>query len=89
MEAKKLEWAALWDAMEAAPEAWIETTEAMYWDMLEALPPRKMSHNAFLVGEPLRHNEEGQAVYACFVRFGETVKARNLTVKQYQQEIGG
>lgn len=89
MEAKKLEWAELWDAMEATPEAWIETTEDMYWSMLEALPPRKMTHSAFLVGEPLRHNVEGDAVYACFLRFGDTVKAKNLTVKQFNQEIGG
>lgn len=89
MEAKKLEWAELWDAMEATPEAWIDTTEEMYWQMLEVLPPRKMARGAFLVGEPLRSNGEGESVYACFLRFGDTFKAKNLTVKQFNQEIGG
>ena len=37
---EKLEWEALWDAMEANPSEWIPTTEAMYWEMLEAVPPR-------------------------------------------------
>ena len=32
MSAQKLEWQALWDAMEAAPEAWVPTTEKMYWE---------------------------------------------------------
>ena len=30
----KLEWQNLWDAMEANPSEWIETTQKMYWDML-------------------------------------------------------
>ena len=36
----KLEWQPLWDAMEANPSEWIETTQKMYWDMLESVPPR-------------------------------------------------
>lgn len=85
METKKLEWNELWDAMEAAPEEWIETTEAMYWEMMGALPPRKMTRAAFLVGEPLRHNHEGRAVYSCFTRLGDTYKAKNLTTKQFDE----
>lgn len=85
MNAQKLEWQALWDAMEAAPDEWIDTTESMYWQMLGVLPPRKMSRAAFLVGEPLRHNEEGRAVYSCFAKLGDTYKAKNLTVKQFNE----
>jgi hypothetical protein len=84
MNTKKLEWAELWDAMENAPEAWIETTEAMYWAMLECLPPRKMSQNAFLVGEPLRHNERG-AVHACFLRVGGVYRAKNINVCDFAE----
>ena len=84
MNAKKLEWAELWDAMENAPEAWIETTEAMYWAMLECLPPRKMSQNAFLVGEPLRHNERG-AVHACFLRVGGVYLSKNINVCEFSE----
>ncbi len=47
---KPLEWQALWDAMDTNPDQWIPTTEKMYWEMLEVLPPRKQSRSAFLVG---------------------------------------
>ena len=82
---KKLEWKPLWDAMEADPAAWIPTTEKMYWEMLEVLPPRAQTHNAFLVGEPLRDNGNGEALYACFSRTGENYLARNLTVRQFKE----
>jgi len=87
MTAQKLEWQALWDAMDAAPIEWIPTTEAMYWDMLECVPPRAQTPAAFLVGEPLRHNADGEAVHACFkeTAAGEFF-ARNLTVKQFKEQ---
>ena len=85
---KTLEWSDLWAAMDAQPEAWIPTTEAMYWHMLEVLPPRKMLGRNFLVGEPLRHNSKGEAVHACFTKFGDTYKARNLTLAQFMAEHG-
>ena len=88
MSAHKLEWQALWDAMDANPSAWIETTEAMYWEMLGAVPPRKMLGNNFMVGEPLRHNGHGEAVHACFTKFGDTYKARNLTLSEFMREHG-
>jgi hypothetical protein len=78
-----VEWAQLWAAMDAAPHEWIETTEAMYWDMLECVPPRKMDQCKFLVGEPQRHNEQGEAVYACFKKYGTRIYARYRTVSQY------
>lgn len=82
---EKLEWSALWPAMDAAPEAWIPTTEDMYWQMLECLPPRAQSGGRFLVGEAERHNEEGKAVHACFKRVGNSYFARYLTVEQFNQ----
>ena len=85
---KTLEWSDLWAAMDAQPEAWIPTTEAMYWHMLEVLPPRKMLGRNFLVGESLRHNSKGEAVHACFTKFGDTYKARNLTLAQFMAEHG-
>ncbi len=88
MTAQALEWQALWDATDAQPEAWITTTENMYWEMLCVLPPRKMVGDNFMVGEPLRHNSKGEAVYACFTRFGDTYKARNLTITQFMAEHG-
>ena len=85
---KPLEWSDLWAAMDAAPDAWIPTTEAMYWHMLEVLPPRKMVGDNFMVGEPMRHNNAGEAVHACFTKFGDTYKARNLTLAQFMAEHG-
>ena len=84
MSAVKLEWKELWDAMDAAPDAWIETTEGMYWHMLEVVPPRAQLGDRFLVGEPLRHNEEGKAVHACFKEIGPQFFAKNMTVEQFK-----
>jgi hypothetical protein len=84
MNAALLEWSDLWAAMDASPEAWIPTTEAMYWDMLEAVPPRAQSSFGFLVGEPLRHNDAGKAVHACFKQVGNDYFAKNLTGEQFR-----
>ena len=87
-ETKPLEWDALWDAMDANPQEWIPTTEAMYWHMLEVLPPRKMLGQNFLVGEANCHNAEGEAVYSCFTKFGDTYKAKHLTLRGFMSEHG-
>jgi hypothetical protein len=83
-----LEWQPLWDAMDANPSEWIPTTEKMYWDMLEVLPPRKTFGQNFLVGEALRSNGNGEAVYSCFTKFGDTYKAKNMTVSEFMAEHG-
>ncbi len=80
----KLEWQALWDAMETAPDAWIPTTENMFWEMLEVLPPRAQARGAFLVGEA-SHHVNGEAVYSCFAKTGDEYRAKNLTVKQFRE----
>lgn len=85
---KPLEWAELWAAMDSNPNAWIETTEAMYWEMLGAVPPRKMIGRNFLVGEALRDNSEGYPTYSCFTKFGDTYKAKNMTLKEFMAEHG-
>ena len=85
---KPLEWQALWDAMDGNPDAWIPTTKEMYWEMLEVLPPRKMIGNHFLVGEALRSNGQGESVYSCFTQFGDTYKAKHMTLKQFMAEFG-
>ena len=85
---KPLEWKELWDAMDANPSEWIPTTEAMYWEMLGVVPPRKMIGEQFLVGEALRSDGNGEAVYSCFTKFGDTYKAKNMTVKEFMLEHG-
>lgn len=82
---KNLEWQELWDAMEANPDAWIPTTENMYWEMLEAVPPEKMIGRNFLVGEA-SHDKKGEAVYSCFTNSGDTYKAKNMTVAEFMRE---
>jgi len=88
MNTQKLEWQPLWDAMEKNPSEWIETTEKMYWEMLEVLPPiAQTRRGAFLVGEAVRDDEQGRAVYACFKKSGEQFYARNLTLEQFRIEV--
>jgi hypothetical protein len=82
---EKLEWQPLWDAMEADPNAWIPTTKAMYWEMLEVLPPRAQTRRAFLVGEALTSNVEGFAVYSCFKKTGDDYHAKNMTLKEFRE----
>ena len=42
----------------------------------------------FLVGEASHHNSDGEAVYSCFTQFGDTYKAKNLTVAEFMREHG-
>ena len=80
-----LEWSDLWAAMDAQPTEWIETTEAMYWQMLECLPPREQDGARFLVGEPKTHNAEGKAVHACFWEKADgRYFAKHMTVEQFR-----
>lgn len=46
----------------------VEVSEAIYWDMLEALPPRKRNGNYFEVGEPHHHLNNGTPIHrACWI----------------------
>ena len=84
-----LEWQPLWDAMDANPTEWIETTEQMWWDMLECVPPRAQAGGGrFLVGEPQRHNAQGHAAHACFwARSDGRHFARYMTVAEFNTHI--
>jgi hypothetical protein len=81
-----LEWQPLWDAMEAHPADWIQTTEKMYWEMLGAVPPRAHTNGAFLVGEASHSNAEGRNMYACFRKTGGQFYAKYLTIEQFKTE---
>lgn len=84
----KLEWDELWAAMKAKPAEWIETTEEMYWHMLEVVPPRCQTRSAFLVGEADHHNEQGHAVYAAFKQQGDSYSACYMTVAEFEAMSG-
>lgn len=78
-----LEWEPLWKAMQVKPYPWVQTTEKMYWNMLECVPPRAMNDEGFLVGEAECETGDGQSVYACFVKHGNLVKARYTTLNEF------
>lgn len=80
-----LEWDALWTTMKAEPDAWQPTTLNMYDEMLGAVPPQDMAQGAFLVGEPERHNSQGEAVYACFKTARNKYEARYMTQTEFNQ----
>lgn len=42
---------------------WFETSETIYDNMLESVPPAFMRGSLFVSGEPLRHDSEGNMVY--------------------------
>ena len=80
-----VEWDELWSTMQKIPHSWIPTTESMYEDMLDVLPPVAMANGGFLVGEPDHHNSKDEPVYACFMRSGDYFKAQYLTVRQFNK----
>jgi hypothetical protein len=82
---RKLEWSALWKAMQCYPDAWIETTEEMNWEQLCCMPPAAGGNGYFLVGEPARHNSAGESVFACFRKEGERYFAKYQTVKEFRR----
>jgi len=43
-----------------------EIDDEIYFYFLGVLPPRKMMSFGFLVGEPARHNENGEAMFDAF-----------------------
>jgi hypothetical protein len=61
-----------------------EVSEEKYYEMLGVLPPEEMGktrhdfidlpiavQSYFLVGEPVGHNEKGQALFDCYAQVGE------------------
>lgn len=82
-----LVWKPLWDAMRSSPGVWIPTTEEMYWDMLEALPPLRMGRGMFLMGEADHSDDEGCKVYACFLQKGRAYFARYMTKQEFDDEV--
>jgi hypothetical protein len=82
-----LVWKPLWDAMRSTPDAWIPTTEEMYWDMLEALPPLRMRGGAFLMSEADHSDESGHPVYACFLKHQGHYLARYMNCLEFDEEL--
>lgn len=50
----------------------IEISEAIYWHLLECLPPRKYNGSYFEVGEPDHHDKNGKPIHrACWIENGK------------------
>lgn len=66
---------------------WSETTEEMYWEMLEVLPPAVMLPIGFLVGEPCDHHAgNGQPRFQAYVKADgkHWAASRPMTVKEFK-----
>lgn len=76
----------LWDAMrdeyESGRRRWVETTQEMRDEMLEALPPVKYISGGFLMGEPWSTSNTGEQVYAAFVRLCGVYLAKFMTISE-------
>ena len=63
-----------WPKGTSFPGEWVkpgdEIDEEMYYYFLEVLPPAVMKGGAFAVGEAVRHDDKGEALYNCFRMIG-------------------
>lgn len=71
--------------------SWREISRRIYWQQLECVPPARMRHGCFMVGEPYTHNENG-AVYTAFVEYQGRYFCRhdngcNFNPIQYKSEV--
>ena len=65
-------------------------TAQRYQDMLEVLPPARWIGGAFLVGEAMSHDDNGQARYAYYFRRGDQhFHGADLTVAEFEAKHGG
>ncbi len=78
----------IFDQMRVAPEQWHATDEATFYEMLGAVPPAGMGNGCFLMGEPIKHNSQGEPVFACFKQTGDVFEARHMTINEFQQLKG-
>lgn len=81
--ARVLEWAPLWDAMRADPTRWQRTTQAMFDELLGAVPPFAMGGGGFLCGEAYTHRG-GEAVSVALVRNNSGCWAKYMTLREFR-----
>jgi hypothetical protein len=77
--------------LQRTPITWEETTEEVFNDMLNVLPPAAATrgYRAFLVGEAFDHDAgNGQPRYSAFRRNGEKYEraSRHMTVIEFRKE---
>ena len=88
VKCEPFEYSALFQIMDANPRQWAPTTEKMYYDMLEVLPPVKLRTDGgwtgFLMGEPVTHDTQGDAIYGAYICLDGKFYAQNMTVKTFK-----
>jgi hypothetical protein len=62
---------------------WREVSYRIYLEQLKCIPPAKMSHGCFMVGEPYTYDDEGYPVYTAFVAYHNRYFCRRDSVKNY------
>jgi hypothetical protein len=86
-----LEWNQLWTELkvkfETNDKSWTPTTEAMFYEILGAVPPMRQAFDAFLSGEPWSHTRQGGAISAAFKwdRALDQYAARYMTAKEFDE----
>jgi hypothetical protein len=73
------------------PITWSETTEEIFDNMLNVLPPEIMLTNGFLVGEPYDHEADtGKPRFDGFKRIGDKFysSSRPMTKDEFKKEVG-
>lgn len=77
-----------WFAKPEGDNHWTPTTEYMWNNQLNSLPPRATGGGAFLVGEAWNHTSGAvnEAIYACFACINGKFYARYLTLKMFRAE---
>ena len=63
--------------------SWKKITEEHFDYMLGCVPPEVMQGNAFLCGEALRFNEEGENVFSAFILVGDTFYESEKTLREF------
>ena len=66
----------------AGVKSWRETTEEVYHDMLNALPPAYFTQNAFSIGEPYTHDKNNRPVFTHFVHIGTRYFGLHCTLSE-------
>lgn len=85
-QSSPVNWQPLWDVMRLfeSHETWVPTTEEMYTEMLNVLPPAATGRSCFLVGEPSHTGRNGETMYACFVARQGQYLARYMTLQEFR-----
>lgn len=70
-------WPVIAESRRKGESTWFRTSEANYWQALDAVPP-KYFPGGFFMGEASAHDDRGVAVYAAFVEYANGYYCREV-----------